>query len=206
MNKHRAQILLLFIVAIILATGGVFLILRGSNITEDNASILTAFTGNFFTTQTSPTGDEEQTIEHENTQPIPPIEKSGRYYHPLLEFSFNKPSGYLVNKNQLWENTEILVVENTAAGSSEGFQIFVTPHDEPSVNIERIRIDLPELVMRNIQTGSLDSVDVLIFNSFDESLGDTYEIWFVHNQHLYQIMTYANFESELNTILASWQF
>lgn len=129
--------------------------------------------------------------------------ENGRYTNTTYGFSFSLPPAYEARASGLGEDGEVLTFD---AGTETSFQIFIMLHDEPAINEERIRIDLPDLVMKHVREGTLADTEVLVFNSFDSSLGDTYEVWFVRGKHLYQIMTYADNESVLNEILGSWGF
>jgi hypothetical protein len=41
---------------------------------------------------------------------------------------------------------------------------------------------------------------------FDAGVGQTREIWFIHNHFLFEVMTYKELDSWLNQILATWRF
>jgi hypothetical protein len=55
-------------------------------------------------------------------------------------------------------------------------------------------------------TISVDGVKALAFHGFDDGLGDTYEVWFIKDGFLYEVLTYKELERELNLILATWRF
>ena len=67
--------------------------------------------------------------------------------------------------------------------------------------------------MKNVKTGKLQGVPAVVFESTNESIGETYEVWFAypespvpHGNHLYQIMAYKEFAGELTNILQTWKF
>ena len=152
-------------------------------------------------------------------------EPSSTYTHPTLGFSFQKPEELSATSNffgEETEETEVITFEtldvkeegfSAQGGPTFSWQIFIMPHDEPAITPERIQLDIPDIVMENIQRGTLDGVPILVFESKNPDVGETYEVWFVYSRpsrrvpgHLYQIMTYKNFQNELNTILGSWKF
>ena len=52
----------------------------------------------------------------------------------------------------------------------------------------------------------IDGVSGITFVGFDARVGQTREIWFIHNHFLFEIMTYKELEPWLNQILATWRF
>ena len=147
--------------------------------------------------------DTDEPLSNESATQPAYTHEGDQYTNTMYGFSFELPSEYTTQVNPLWDDSDILTFD---AGEEKSFQIFITPHDEPFITPERIKIDVPDIVMNNIRTAMLDSTEALVFESRDSSLGETYEIWFVHNDHLYQIMTYAENENELNGILGTWKF
>ena len=131
------------------------------------------------------------------------IHEDDRYQNTAYGFSFTLPAEYTTQSNPVWDDSHIYTFDG---GGEKSFQIFVTPHDEPIINPERIKLDVPDIVMNNIRTATLDSVEALVFESHDSSVGDTYEVWFVRNDHLYQMTTYREHQNELNEILSTWKF
>lgn len=140
-----------------------------------------------------PTVDSGQGFTHEGDQ----------YVNTLYGFSFVLHSDYKTQSNSVGEGAEVFTFD---AGEGKSFQIFVMPYDEPAITPERIRIDIPDIIMNNIRTATLDGADALVFESVESSLGETYEIWFAHGERLYQITTYIANEKELNNILQTWKF
>ena len=125
------------------------------------------------------------------------------YVSPAPRVGFAVPEGFRAVATPLEEGAEVIVVER---GAQAGFQVFRAPHDEPALTPERIRLDLPDLVMERVQALDLGGAEALAFRSADADLGPTYEVWCVHGGYLYQVMARADFEAELNGILKSWRF
>ena len=100
----------------------------------------------------------------------------------------------------------ILAESQTKAG--EGFEVIVLPFDEPGpLTRERILQDLPDMVIKNEKTvGVGGSISALSFDSTDEGVGTTHEVWFVHGGFIYQARTYQSFGDRMEEILKSWKF
>lgn len=201
--------ILFFVIALLLAAGGIYVLQRDAGFLSGEGSLITRLRASLFS------GDSQETVvkvdEQVEQQEIISASESDtsalRYTHPIFGFSFNKPEGFIITSTAVWGDSEVLVVESANADKKErGFQIFITPHDEPAISEERVRIDLPDIVIKNIQQATLDGADALVFTSVDSSLGDTYEVWFVHGGRLYQIMTYADNGAALNALLDTWKF
>ncbi len=147
-----------------------------------------------------------------------------RYVDPTYGFSFELPPGAKA-ASFAEESGDMVLVQGAADSNADsnadatlksasdqrtdqraisGFQIYITPFDEPGpITLERIRKDLPTLVMEEPQqvtialkseipnpkseTNPNDSnsksqtngVPVLVFFSRGESFGRTREVWFI---------------------------
>ena len=131
------------------------------------------------------------------------VAAGGPYVSDAPRVGFSVPEGFRAVATPLEEGTEVIVVERDATA---GFQVFRTPHDEPALTPERIRLDLPDLVMEGLQEVDLGGTEALAFHSTDPDIGPTYEVWCVHGGYLYQLMARADFEAELKGILKTWRF
>ena len=130
------------------------------------------------------------------------------YYNSDLGFSFQYPEGFLQTEFED-ENGTVILFE----ASGRGFQIFVSPFDESGpLTAERIKKDLPNLVMENPTLTKVAGEDSL---SFIGSGGEfkTAEVWFVwppepypNGNYFYQITSSAEFDEELSKIMATWKF
>lgn len=113
--------------------------------------------------------------------------KDSKYTHADPVFSFEYPEGYAPSFIQ--EETGDSIVVSRGGDSLAGFQIFVTPFDEPNIELtpNRIQNDIPDIVMKSPETVSLPGgIKALSFVSRHESLGDTFEVWFVKDGYAYQ--------------------
>jgi hypothetical protein len=52
----------------------------------------------------------------------------------------------------------------------------------------------------------IDGASGIAFFGFDARVGQTREIWFIHNHFLYEVTTYKELDSWLNEIMSTWRF
>lgn len=132
------------------------------------------------------------------------------YFHKKYNFTFNYPSKFKTSNFIEGDGEQI----QFQSDNGDWFQIYVTPWDEGDIiTPERIKKDLPNIVIKEPQQVILGPKQkegigprALIFFSKDVSIGDTREIWFVHNGSLYQISTYKSFDIEIGKILSTLVF
>jgi hypothetical protein len=51
-----------------------------------------------------------------------------------------------------------------------------------------------------------NGAQALAFHGFNANIGQTYEVWFIKGDFLYEVSTYRELESGLNEILSTWRF
>ena len=125
------------------------------------------------------------------------------YENEKYRFSFKYPEGFTPREFSD-ELGDVVVVEKSG---EEGFQVFVTPFDEPGpVTPERILLDVPEMIIESPQSVNIAGVETLVFFTPEEGLGKTREVWFVREGHLYQVSARSEFDAELSKIMATWKF
>ena len=136
------------------------------------------------------------------------------YTDSQYKFSFEYPKDFTATKFQEGEDGNTILVQSSALNqrsnqrSISGFQIFISPFDEPGpLTKERVKQDLPDLIINNPEQRVLKNGAVaLVFFSEESSIGETREIWFVHNGYLYQISTYKELDSLVAKIISTWRF
>lgn len=139
------------------------------------------------------------------------VKEAVRYSHKAPDFSFDKPEGYTVGALPGEDGGQTLVVQKSVGSgtSYSGFQIVITPLDEPmTLTPDLIKSDLPGTSVSGAQKISLDGKgNGMMFSSNNESFGGkSFEIWFATPTHLYQITSYAGFAPELQKIIGTWKF
>lgn len=121
-------------------------------------------------------------------------------------FSMKYPKDFTIQEFPIGEEGKKFVFESKDPG--RGMEISVIPFDESgSITPERIKQDLPDAVINNPQNVSIiEGVSALSFASTDEYIGDTFEVWFLHNGYLYQATTYRAFASQMEEMLKTMKF
>ncbi|OHA44858.1 MAG: hypothetical protein A3H13_00710 [Candidatus Taylorbacteria bacterium RIFCSPLOWO2_12_FULL_48_11] len=151
-------------------------------------------------------GGEKQNAISSNA-PSLPAAIATTYTHPTLNFSFEYPDSFTVSSFAI-EGGEVTTVQEV--NTQKGFQISITPIDEdlPALTVERIKQDLPNLLIESPQ-------DIIVgergrgvsFMSNDAAFdGKSREVWFVAGRHFYQLRTYARYDAILNATLSTWKF
>jgi hypothetical protein len=117
----------------------------------------------------------------------------------------------------LWypEKMEVTYLERSGAGTvamqdvnaGRGFQIFAVPYNDKRISEERFRMDDPSGVRTDVTKTTVAGVEAVAFYSKDARLGDTFEVWFIHEGVLYEVSTLKSLEQWLSeVILATWKF
>lgn len=152
-----------------------------------------------------------------------------RYDDPTYGFHFEYPKGLNVSsfsedagdtilvQGQIATTGETSSNDQNSSSQTAGFQIFVSPFDEPidpaksgtgPITKERILQDIPDMKIIDEQTVMLErdkSIPALIFFSESET-GKNREVWFVHDSYLYQITASQGFDQTLSQIMATFSF
>lgn len=80
------------------------------------------------------------------------------------------------------------------------------PYSKPQVDFERFKLDEPSGVLKDPQSVTIDSTAATIFFGQNSTMGETREVWFVHNGYLFEVTTYKDLDAWLSQIMASWKF
>lgn len=88
----------------------------------------------------------------------------------------------------------------------KGFQIFVTPYNEPVVTKGRFRRDAPSGVMEMPVENLVGGAAATGFYGRDQILGETAELWFIHDGLLYEASTPKPDAAWFASIMETWQF
>ena len=134
---------------------------------------------------------------------IPPAGYA-EYYSTQYRFSLFYPESLSVEEYDESGGAATLTLQNAA--EAWGLQIFVVPYNEPLITEERFRADVPSGVRENVEDTTLDGVRAVTFNSLDERLGETREIWAIHNGYLFEITTFRGVGNWFAPIIQSWRF
>ena len=95
-----------------------------------------------------------------------------------------------------------LVFQDTAAG--KGFQVYITPYAESQISQVEFLADDPAGVMDDPTAITIDGVKATMFFSYDQTLGDTREVWFIRGGYLFELTTYEADDQWLAGIMSTW--
>lgn len=111
-----------------------------------------------------------------------------RFTDPSGAFSFAYPTGASVHTAPGDGGGEVITVEQAGSASGAGIQIVVASFDEDiALTPERIKADIPDMVMSDTQMIQVDGTQAVAFTSTDASFGRSAEVWLVRGGKLYQI-------------------
>ncbi len=164
------------------------------------AIFITVFQSGVLKKETPP---NEQGISDTNTPASSIIQST--YTHPSPKFSFEYPDGFSVGSFPEGEDSETILIHNKDGEHS--VQILISPFDENIVlTKKRILEDAPDTEVNSEKEIAIGkNAKGLIFESTNSS-GPTTEMWFVHNDHLYQISAPIGSKEMLNDIITTWQW
>ena len=210
------KLIIIIIVIIIVLSGAIYLVFskyrERSEQVSTNINEYPSVSGNEKTFEITPSNDNPENNLYTDSQ---------------YNFSFQYPKDFTATKFQEGESGNTILVQyreqseqvsnniandssqvSTSINNNSSFQIFISPFDEPGpLTKERILMDLPDLIIKNPEQRVLKNGAVgLIFFSEEPSIGETREVWFVHNGYLYQISTYKELDGLVADILGTWKF
>jgi len=123
-------------------------------------------------------------------------------------FTFSYPKKINITETAIEgvEGGKRILAESTEF--QKGFEVIVLPFDENGLlTRDRILQDVPGMVIKNDKEISVGGgISALSFNSTDENIGDTFEIWFTYNGFIYEARTYPDFGPQMTEILKTWKF
>ena len=138
-----------------------------------------------------------------NTSPVSGDKK--RLQHPTYGFTVTVPNAMELERYEEGGNSETLVFFDTNDGIE--FQLFVTPYDASEVTKERLALDIPSGDIREPQEIVLgNGLRAFMFLSHAPIVGDTREVWFIHDGYLYEATVAYELDSWLAEILNTITF
>ena len=143
--------------------------------------------------------------ESEPTPSAREVPKGAREYKSdTYNFSLFYPEAMKVKEFKESSGASTITFEDVK--NSQGFQIFVMPYNEAQVSEARFAKDLPSGVRLDLNTIVVDGATGAAFYSRDALLGETREIWFIHNNYLFELTTLKPLENLLSEIVGTWEF
>lgn len=134
----------------------------------------------------------------------PPATHSVEYRNETYGFSYYHTPEAKITEYDEGSGAMTIVHENFQ--KVRGMQIFIVPYSESTISEERFKMDVPSGVRTNVENTTLDGVRAVTFNSFDQKLGETREIWVIHNGYLFEITTFKGVGLWFTPIIQSWRF
>ena len=129
---------------------------------------------------------------------------SKEYRNTQYRFSFFYPDDLTQSSYDEGGGATTVVFQNP--GEALGFQIFIVPYTNAQITTQRFQEDEPSGVRDSVSATAIDGVQAVSFYGSSPSLGDTAEIWFIHNGYLFEVTTLKTSASWLSSIMATWQF
>lgn len=182
--------------------------MRGLTRKNTTLFVLTVFLAGalmyWFFVVTNDTSVEADVLDSKGT--LEPVgDGTQRYSSGQYGFTFLAPEGFSVGEFDEAGGRMILV---NAENGETAFQIFITPFDDSAgtLTIERIQEDVPGLSIREPENMSMTGgQSVLTFIGDDSAFGTTREVWIVHKNNLFQVVTMIERQDDLARILETWE-
>ena len=134
--------------------------------------------------------------------------KTPTYTDTDYGFSFSYPEGYTASAFSDLEGTKTILLGSEA--SKSGAQVFISLFDEDIVlTVERIKEEMPELVVLEPQNISVDGATGVVFRSTNALDTESRELWFIYTGNLYQISIPTTIQTRpelFDAIIKTWKW
>jgi hypothetical protein len=135
----------------------------------------------------------------------PVAKDTARYKNDYYGFAVSYPME--LTQKEFPEGGDGMTVAFQKPNEEKGFQIFIIPYAEKQISQERIRADLAGAPMKNLKNIVLPgNIQAVHFESVAPLIGDSIEVWFIHNGYLFEVTTYRALDSWLAGILGTLVF
>jgi hypothetical protein len=88
----------------------------------------------------------------------------------------------------------------------QGFQVYIAPFAEQHVTEERFAADEPSGVRQDPKDITVDGAVGAAFYSWNDTVGDTSEVWFIHGGYLYEATSIKPLDAWFREIMSTWKF
>jgi hypothetical protein len=153
-----------------------------------------AFAGYFFLS-------EKHAAPTSNGQPPP---NTKEYQSSLYHFFLYYPDDLSVKEEPGTASSIVILFEDQA--TVQGFDIFITPYDQPEITQATFLMDEPSGVRNDPQNITIGGAAATEFFSTNPAMGASREIWFLHGGFLYEITAPGPLDFWLQQIMQTWQF
>jgi hypothetical protein len=158
-------------------------------------------TGVFSAVGNTPATSTVLSITSDQAEPPP---NSKQYQNAQYHISLYYPDDLTVTEQPVGGTSLVILFKDAA--TQQGFEIFVTPYDQPKITQQRFLLDEPSGVMNDPQNVTIDGAAATEFFSSNPAMGTSCEIWFLYGGYLYEVTTPQPLQSWLLQIMASWNF
>ncbi len=128
------------------------------------------------------------------------------YRNKQYGFLFFHPEGIAAREIDEGSGAATVVFQNTE--EARGFQIFIVPYAEETISEERFRRDVSSGIRKNVEETYVGKLGVraVTFHSHNSFLGETREVWFIHNGYLFEVTTFKDMGDWFAPIMQTWEF
>lgn len=126
------------------------------------------------------------------------------YRSTAYGFSLLYPEALQVREYIEGGNSLTVTFQNVKKG--EGFQLFITPYTQEQISDARFKKDVPSGVRVSLTETTIDGATGAAFYSESVALGETREVWFIHDGFLFEATAPKPLENWLGDILRTWEF
>ncbi len=131
-------------------------------------------------------------------------ENGSEYRNTAFGFALDYPKELQVREYQEANSALSVVFEDPDDG--RGLQVYVTPYGDTQITDERFKADQPSGVMQEPTDVLVSGARATMFFGRNEAMGDTREVWFIHNGFLYEVATYKALDAWFAEIMQTWKF
>ena len=128
------------------------------------------------------------------------------YYNPQYHFSLLYPTTLKVSEHPEDGGAITVTFEDIEPKTVMGFQIFIVPFDGSQITDARFKEDNPSGVRQSLTNIQVDGAVGAAFYSTDNILGATREVWFLQGGYLYEVTTFKELDTWLDSIIQTWKF
>ena len=207
MNKHTLVVIALSLVGL---TGIAAAVVDGRSTSSQVAAGIMAIDPSSLTEGGAPAAIDAADIPvqqaiSELISPTPQVTQdmlgySRKDYYFTLLFPAN------LDSTEYKEKGGALTVSFQDPDTNEGFQVYVTPYSKKQIDAAQFKLDEPSGVVKDQQDVLIDGARGTKFYGYNAALGDTREVWFIHNGFLYEVTTFKELDEWLNGIMQAWKF
>jgi len=127
-----------------------------------------------------------------------------KYVNEKYSFYFYHSTMAKVTEYDQGQGAMIVTLENVK--KVRGMQIFIVPYWEKTISEARFKKDIPSGIRTNVESTLVDGVEAVTFNSVDENLGATREVWFIRGGYLYEVTTFQGVGEWFIPKMQTWGF